>query len=442
MRICRRAEREGTLDKLLEVNPPLDPRRLGDETLLTAFQYWRKRDQKPQLRDLLTSRTRLAPEWESVWYALRQPDWWQGDSRYHSPAYHEPVSQMEARLQRDRFVISAEVAPPMEPSGQRIEQTVNCLRGYVDTANFTDNPLGVPRMSGLACALHSLQHNLEPVLQLQTRHRSRYQVASEAMGAAAAGVRNILCMIDDIGRLGPGPAPRPELNDLDAVQALWMLRRLRDEGIDIDGNPVEHRPHYFLGAMASPHAATPRYEAIVTEKKVNAGAQFLQTLPIFEMPRFLKWLEALDRRNVLGKVYLMPAVALLKSTRHTRFMANDVPGVYIPPHIMARMEEATDAREEGIQIALELISQIKGLNGVRGLHILAPHQEELVPRLVKESGLQSFTTRARTFRFSANGKDKAHTGGQLSQNSAHFTDSSSSGLGDYLGREYRQNLKI
>jgi methylenetetrahydrofolate reductase (NADPH) len=424
-RICQKAEQQGNLETLLEVNAPLDCRRIGCETLLSTYQFWRKRDQGPHLRDLILNRPRFNSEWGQFRYELRQPDWWQGDSQYHPPKYTEPVSALEATLRQGRFAVSAEVVPPMDLTGNRIGQVAGRLRNFVHTGNFTDNPLGVPRMSGLSCAIQSLENKLEPVLQLQTRHRNRREFEAEAVGAAAVGVRNILCLADDFGRLGPGPAPRPELNDLDTAQALWILRRLRDEGINVDGMPVEHRPRYFLGAMASPYAALPKYEAIITEKKINAGAQFLQTMPVFDLNRFGEWLEAVDKRNLLGKVYLMPTVALFKHPRHARFMANEVPGVYIPLPVMVRLENAADSGEESIQIALGLIDQLKGMSGVFGLHILAPGLEEVVPRLVKESGLKD--ARAQPARgagaFSKNGKNKPLTNLTMSLNDSLGTES-------------------
>jgi methylenetetrahydrofolate reductase (NADPH) len=406
--IFQRCEQQGNLERLLEVNAPLDNCRMGCETLLTAYELWRSRNQGPRLRDLLINRARFNSDWEAFRYELRQPDWWAGDSHYHPPVYTEAASHLEAVLRSGRFAVSAEVSPPMEPTGERITWLAARLKTCVDTANFTDNPLGVPRMSGLACALHSLESHLEPVLQIQTRHRGRYDFQSEVLAATTLGVRNILCLADDIGRLGPGPRPRPKRHDIDAVQALWILRRLRDEGLNADGEPVEHRPQYFLGAAASPYAALPRYEAIITEKKINAGAQFLQTLPVFDKARFVEWLEALDKRNLLGKVYLMPTVVPLTSPRQARFMANDVPGVYVPSSIMARIEDAADPQEEGIQIALDLITELKRLKGIHGLHILAPGQEEVVPRLVEETRLREPTSRPRPF--SGNGRDKADSG--------------------------------
>jgi methylenetetrahydrofolate reductase (NADPH) len=435
--IYQRAEQQGSLERLLEVSAPLDDRRVGCETLLSAYELWRRRNQGPHLRDLLPNRARFHLDWEAFRYELRQPSWWQSDSRYHPPAYTEPVSRLEALLRSGRFAISAEVAPPMEPRGDRIAQVARYLKGYVNTANFTDNPLGVPRMSGFACALHSLQNEMEPVLQLQTRHRSRHDFESEAVGAAVVGVHNILCLSDDIGRLGPGPRPRPELNDLDAVQALWMLRRLRDEGVNVNGETIEHRPQYFLGAAASPYAALPRYEAIVTEKKINAGVQFLQTLPVFDLARFADWLEALDKRNLLGKVYLMASVAPLKSPRHARFMANDVPGIYIPPAIMARIEDAADPREEGIQITLGLIAGLKSMHGIHGLHILAPGQEKVVPRLVRETGLRDFVPGARTT--PGNGRDKRYIGRTTYLNPSLFTGWHVSDPDNLSGTEHKRN---
>jgi len=391
--IYQRAERQGTLDRLLEVNPPLDLRCRADGVSLTAHQLGRERGQGPRLRDLIVDRTRFNSDWEVLHNQLRQLDWWQGDSRYHPPTYTEPVSQLEMTLRSGRFVVSVEVAPPMEPSGLRIAQVAERLEGCVDTLNFTDNPRGVARMSGLACAVHSLANGLEPVLQIQTRYRGRYELESDVVGAGVMGVHNILCLSDDTGRLGPGPRPTPGPCDLDTVQALWMLRRLRDEGVNVDGQAIEHRPRYFLGAMASPYAALPRYEAIITEKKINAGAQFLQTLPVFDLGRFAEWMAALSKRDLLGKAYLMVTVSPLKSASHARFMATEVPGGFVPPAIRARVENATDAQEEGMQIALEIISELKKMDWIHGLHILVPEREEVASRLVEEAGLKNFTPR-------------------------------------------------
>ncbi len=405
-RIYRRAEQRGDLDRLLEVVAPLDGQRVGCETILTAYRLWRGRARGPRLWDLIADRARFHAEWEAFRYELRQPSWWRGDGRYHPPAYTEPVSRLEDALRSRQFVVVAGAAAPPEARPDRIAQMARCLRGSVHAVGFLSRPPDVPCMSVLACAISSLQHSLEPVLQLQIYHRDRYAIEAEAVGAATVGVRNLLCLFDKGEQAGSGPAPRPGLNDLDPVQALWMLRRLRDEGVNVDGEPVERRPRYFLGAVASPYALAPRYEALVVEKKINAGAQFLQTLPVFDLSRFTTWLDALDRRNLLGKAYLIATVVLLRDAQQARFLAKELPGFAIPDAMLARIEDALDPCEEGIQIALELIAGLKRIGGIHGLHLLAPHQEEAIPRLVKESGLGHRVGGVTAF--SDNGRGRSH----------------------------------
>jgi methylenetetrahydrofolate reductase (NADPH) len=208
----------------------------------------------------------------------------------------------------------------------------------------------------------------------------------------------------------------------------------------VDGRPVEQRPQYFLGAAASPYAALPSYEALVTEKKINAGAQFIQTLPIFDLVRFSGWLEALDKRNLLEKAYLMPTVAPIRSPRHARFVANDVPGVYVPPSIMARIEDAADPQEEGIQIALGLIEELKDMKWICGLHIHAPGQEEVVSRLVKETNLKDHVRPTRTF--SGNGRTRPQNGRTISLNLSKFMDWPSFDLDTYSGLAHRRYLDL
>jgi len=229
------------------------------------------------------------------------------------------------------------------------------------------------------------------VMQLQARDRTRVAVAADAIGAAGLGIHNILCLSGDHHSAGPGPMAKPDQFDLDAVQMLWMLRRMRDEGIYLDGRKMKNRPQWFLGTAASPFGAPPKFEAIRMHKKVNAGAQFVQTQPVFDHSRFLEWLEALDQRNLLDKVYILAGIIPLKSAKAAHFMAEEVAGVYIPPEIVRRMDAAGDDKiaqqETGVAIALEIIEKLKATAGINGMHVMAVHWEEIVPRLIDESGL-------------------------------------------------------
>lgn len=385
--IYDRAERMGRSDRLLEILPPIDGRQAGHEAILDVFHYAREHHAGPRL-SMLFKPAEFAQAWDQLFYAIRQPDWWEGDDVYHPPAYEQPASRLEADLQAGRFSVTAEIAPPLSVNQKGLRRKVHLLKHIVSAANFTDNASATPRMSSMASSIACMEEGLEPVLQLQSRDRDRYAIEAEAMGAAALGIRNILCLSGDHLSLGPGPTPRPVQNDMDAIQMLWMLRRMRDEGKYLDGRTIKTRPSFFLGAAASPYAAIPRYEAIRTEKKVNAGAQFIQTQPVFDLERFSEWLEAIEKRDLFDKVHILAGIVPLKSPRAAHFMANDVPGVYIPDSILQRMDAASDPQEEGVAIALELLDALKGMPGLSGVHIMAVHWEDIVPRLLSESGLE------------------------------------------------------
>lgn len=389
--IYERAERLGREDKLLEINAPLDGARVGRETWLDVVDKWRTQEDRLNPLDFLRDKEKFSEKWDEIFYAARQPDWWQGDSEYHPPAYSEPISLLEANLRTGTFTVTAEIAPPLDASFAVEDKKVHSLHDYVIAANFTDSASATPRMSSLAASVRSLQDGLEPVMQLQARDRTRVAIAADAIGAAGLGIHNILCLSGDHHSAGPGPMAKPDQFDLDAVQMLWMLRRMRDEGIYLDGRKMKARPQWFLGTAASPFGAPPKFEAIRMHKKVNAGAQFVQTQPIFEYSRFLEWLEALDQRNLLDKVYILAGLIPLKSAKAAHFMAEEVAGVYIPPEIVQRMDDAGDDKvaqqETGVAIALEMIEKLKNTPGINGMHIMAVHWEEIVPRLIDESGL-------------------------------------------------------
>jgi methylenetetrahydrofolate reductase (NADPH) len=182
-----------------------------------------------------------------------------------------------------------------------------------------------------------------------------------------------------------------EINDLDAIQMLWILRGMRDEGKYLDGREIKVPPKFFLGAAASPFASEPRFQALREQKKINAGAQFFQTNLVYDINGMEIWLEDLAKRNVLDKVYILIGITPIKSLKMA-FMLSQVPGVYMPEKIIKRMDYANtagNAQEEGIHIALELICQIKKYHGqgINGIHLMPVAWDDVVPRIIKEAGL-------------------------------------------------------
>jgi methylenetetrahydrofolate reductase (NADPH) len=389
--IYDRAYRMGRQEKLMEVLPPLDWEKVGGETWLDVINQVRKIGAGKVLRGLVNRNSATRYEtWEQVFQPVRQPDWWQGDANYHSPKYSEPISNLERRLKAGEFVITAEVQPPQTISTNKLISNLAMVMPYVTAVNFTDCPSATPRMASLACSSVAIQNGLEPVMQIAARDRTRVGLQAEVIGANALGVRNILCLSGDSMKLAPGPRGRMDILDLDSVQMLWILRRMRDEGRYLDGRELKYPPKYFLGAAASPFASEPRFQAIREHKKVNAGAQFFQTNVIYEVDRLEIWLNELAKRNILDQVYILIGITPLKTLKMAKHMSVEVPGVIVPEFVLKRMEAADaagNAQEEGVQIALELIDKVRSKQGVNGLHIMAVGWEEIVPRIVKEAGL-------------------------------------------------------
>ena len=282
--------------------------------------------------------------WDSVFKTIRQPEWWNGDSDYHQALNHEPVSDLELRLKNGEFVIATEVAPPLSANSLKLVKEIEHVKPYVTAINFTDSSSAIPKMSSLACCKVAKDLNAEPVLQIAARDTTRTGLQSTIIGANSLGIRNILCVTGDNSIVGRSPSADMNFVDIDSVQMLWIIRRMRDEGIYLDGRKIKNPPKLFIGAATSPFAADPELQAIRDQKKVNAGAQFFQTNLIFEPEKLDPWLEQLDKRNVLDKVYILAGVAPLKSFKIASYLHSKVPGVFLPEKILTRMEKAGDRK--------------------------------------------------------------------------------------------------
>lgn len=387
--IYSRALKKGREERLLEVLPPLDWNKTGTETWGDVVRQVRKVGVLNFIKGNFSSdKNRRETTWESVFRAVRQPSWWNGDSEYHPPAYTKPVSGLERKLRNGEFVLTTEVSPPLGANTGHLARKIELVRPYVAAVNFTDSSSASPRMSSLACSGVAAGLDAEAVLQITARDTTRTGLQAMVTGVARFGVKNILCLTGDSPGVGPSPAASLNFTDLDSVQMLWILRRMRDEGVYLDGRKTKYPPEYFLGAASSPFASDPVLQAIKDQKKVNAGAQFLQTNIVFDPERLDLWLEELDKRSVLDKVFILVGVATMKSLKLARYLHYRVPGVFLPDRILARMEKAGDGEaEEGFLIALETITSLKNKKGINGLHIMTLGWEEIVGRIVKESGL-------------------------------------------------------
>ncbi len=390
-KIFERSFKLGREEQLLEVLPPLDWDKAGTDSWGDVYDQTKKIGVTKIISGLTSREAGSVPKTlDSIFRPIRQPVWWQGDSLYHAPKYIEPASELERRLKAGEFVVAAEIAPPISINTKKLKENIELIKPYVAAINFTDNPSATPRMSSLACSKLAVDMGAEPVMQIAARDRTRVGLQSEVIGAAALGMRNILCITGDSMVLGPTPRGRLDIVDIDSVQMLWILRRLRDESKYLDGREIKTPPQYFLGAAASPFASNMKFQALREQKKVNAGAQFFQTNVVLDADALDDWLNEIAKRDILDKVYIMIGITPLKNYKTAAYMNNKVPGVFVPENILKRMENAKEKgneQEEGVQITLELIEKIKTKQGVHGIHLMAVGWEEIVPRIVKEAGL-------------------------------------------------------
>src|SRR5688572_3534299 len=362
-KIYERSFKLGREALLLEVLPPMDWEKAGNDSWGGILDQAKQIGVKTIVTSLASGKAdTVSTTIDSIFRPVRQPEWWQGDSEYHAPQYSEPVSELERKLKAGEFVVTAEISPPLSINTDKLQKNINLLKNYATALNFTDNASAIPRMSSIACSKIAIDLGAEPVMQISAREKTRVGLQSDVIGASALGIRNLLCLTGDSMMMSPGPKGRMDVVDIDSIQMLWILRRLRDEAKYLDGREIKNPPQYFLGAAATPFASNMKFQALREQKKVNAGAQFFQTNVVFDADDLDNWLSEIAKRDILDKVYILIGVSPLRSFKMAKYMNDKIPGIFVPEVVMKRMEQADqkgNAEEEGVQITLELIEKIK-----------------------------------------------------------------------------------
>jgi methylenetetrahydrofolate reductase (NADPH) len=297
-------------------------------------------------------------------------------------------SKLQQLFSQGTFVVTAEIGPPRGADPDVVRVKANSLLGYVDAINVTDNQTAIVRMSSIASCAHLVSMGFEPVMQMVTRDRNRIALQSDIMGAYSLGIRNILCLSGDHQSFGSQPEAM-NVFDIDSMHLIHMVKTMRDEGKDMSGFELTGAPRMFIGAAENPFADPPAYRVVRLAKKIAAGAQFIQTQCVYDMPRFTEWLHQAHEKGLTEKVHILAGVTPLKSARMARYMAAKVSGITIPDSILRRMESTPkeQAAGEGLKICLETIQELRSLKGLHGIHIMAIEWEEKVPEIVRAAGL-------------------------------------------------------
>lgn len=232
-----------------------------------------------------------------------------------------------------------------------------------------------------------MQQGVEPVMQMTCRDRNRLAIQSDLLGAYSLGLRNILCLSGDHQRFGNHPTAK-NVYDLDSIQLIQLVRRMKEEKLFFSGEKIPgQEPRFFVGAVANPFADPFEYRVDRLEKKINAGAEFIQTQTIYDLERFTRFMEMCVERGLHERAYIMASLTPLKSGRAAHFLQNGVPGMIVPDEIVRRMQSAANQAEEGKNICLEQIRYIlDNVKGISGFHLIAISWPEIVPELVREAG--------------------------------------------------------
>ncbi len=297
-------------------------------------------------------------------------------------------SKLAKILKSGQFAFTGELGPPRGSNVEAVREKAKPLIGMVDSVNITDNQTAMVRMSSWAAALIAIQEGLEPNYQMVCRDRNRLAMQADVLGAYAHGIINMLCLSGDHQQFGDHPNAKG-VYDIDSIQLIDMVRKMRDEGLFLGGAKIDEPPQMFIGAAANPFAEPFEWRVHRLAKKIEAGADFVQTQCIYNMDKMRAWVRQANDMGLTEKVYILAGVTPMKSLGMARYMKAKVPGMDVPDEIIKRLQGVDKKKQadEGIKIACEQIEEFKEMKGVAGIHLMAIEWEHRVPEIAELAGV-------------------------------------------------------
>jgi methylenetetrahydrofolate reductase (NADPH) len=294
----------------------------------------------------------------------------------------KPDSKLASKIEGRDFIITAEYVPPAGTSAAAVEAGAAYLRDGLTAANAADNVNGIA-MSSLAASLALMKAGVEPVYQLVTRDRNRIALQSDLLGAASLGIKNVLCLTGYHQTL-MGCPDSANCFDIDSIQLIAAVKKM-NEGSLIDGRKIEGQFSMLIGAVANPSLKPLDLNMIRLRKKIAAGANFIQTQAVFDVEAFKVWLEAARKEGLTERAAILAGVWPLTGAAEAKLLVKNYTDIDIPAEVIARLEKAGDAEaqiKEGLAICAEIVKKLKGLPGLRGIHIMSPANEAAVPQVI------------------------------------------------------------
>jgi len=292
---------------------------------------------------------------------------------------------LKEKIESNNFIVCGEIGPPRSCDGDVIREKSKYFKGIVDAVNITDNQTALVRLSSIASAKILLEEGIEPIIQMTCRDRNRIAIQSDLLGAAALGIRNVLCLTGDHEKFGDQPEAKGVF-DLDSIQLIATVAKMNG-GFLLSDHEMKKKPEFLIGAAANPFAEPFEMRLIRLHKKVEAGARFIQTQPVFNMEIFARWMEKVVEMGLHEQCAILAGVMPVKSEKALLHMKEEVPGVKINDEYIDRLKNAHDPKEEGIKIAIEMIQILQEIKGIRGIHLMPVMWESIAPTIIKEAAL-------------------------------------------------------
>lgn len=297
---------------------------------------------------------------------------------------HSSPGRIEKLLRAGQFTVTAELSPPDSADPEEVFEKARIFDGSVDAMNATDGSGANCHMSSVAVCAILRRANYSAIMQVSCRDRNRIAIQGDVLGAAAIGVASILCLTGDGVQAGDHPQAKPVF-DLESITLLSMLRKMRDESQFQSGRKITRPPRVFLGAAENPFMPPLEFRPLRLAKKIEAGAQFIQTQYCFDVERLRQFMTRVCDLGLNEKVFILVGVGPLASARAAEWIRQHVPGVHIPDGIIKRLAGSSNQKQEGKKICIEMIQQVRDITGVSGVHVMAYRQEELVAEIIQES---------------------------------------------------------
>ena len=297
------------------------------------------------------------------------------------------IKTLEQTLKANEFAITAEIPAPISASASEIEEKIDLLTGHVHAINVTDNPGATAHMSSLAGCSIVRNKGIDPIFQVTCRDRNRLAIQSDLMGASALGINNVLTLAGDPIKNGDHPDAKAVF-DINSKKILSIMQSMNDHGETMSGRQLQTKSNFFAGGAAIVHEPENNWDPVALKDKVTQGAKFIQTQFCYDADLLRNYMKHIVDSGLSEKLFFIIGIGPLRSDKSAKWMRDKLFGTVMPESIVQRVEQAENQIQEGINICAELINQFEEIDGVHGVHLMAPRNLSAIAPTVTKSSIK------------------------------------------------------